>query len=297
MKIKVSVPATSANVGSGFDALGLAVTLYNTVTFEESDKLDISAADGTRIPRNESNLVYRSAKGLFDKVGKKIPPLKIVQTNPIPMARGLGSSSACIIAGLLGANRMLGDVLNTQELLTLATAIEGHPDNVAPALLGGLTSSVFEDGKVYSVKRNVDESLCFAAIVPDYKLLTEAARAALPKEVSHKDAVYNLSRAALATAAFCEGNYALLGVATKDVLHQKYRLPLIEGGDEVFELAQDLGAQAVYISGAGPTIMAVVHKDDTEFFARAETALAADGPLHHFTVHRLLADNVGAVVS
>ena len=179
MKIKVSVPATSANVGSGFDALGLAVTLYNTVTFEESDKLDISAADGTRIPRNESNLVYRSAKGLFDKVGKKIPPLKIVQTNPIPMARGLGSSSACIIAGLLGANRMLGDVLNTQELLTLATAIEGHPDNVAPALLGGLTSSVFEDGVVYSVKRDVDQSLCFAAIVPDYKLLTEAARAAL----------------------------------------------------------------------------------------------------------------------
>ena len=169
MKIKVSVPATSANVGSGFDALGLAVTLYNTVTFEESEKLDISAADGTRIPRNESNLVYRSAKGLFDKVGKKIPPLRIVQTNPIPMARGLGSSSACIIAGLLGANRMLGDILNTQELLTLATSIEGHPDNVAPALLGGLTSSVYEDGVVYSVKRDVDQSLCFAAIVPDGK--------------------------------------------------------------------------------------------------------------------------------
>lgn len=128
MKIKVSVPATSANIGSGFDALGLAVTLYNTVTFEESDHLDISAADGTRIPRGETNLVYRSAKGLFDKVGKTMPPLKLVQTNAIPMARGLGSSSACIIAGLLGANRMLGDVLNTQELLTLATSIEGHPD-------------------------------------------------------------------------------------------------------------------------------------------------------------------------
>ncbi len=105
MKIKVSVPATSANIGSGFDALGLAVTLYNTVTFEESEVLDISSADGTRIPRGESNLVYRSAKGLFEKVGKQIPPLKITQTNPIPMARGLGSSSACIIAGLLGANR------------------------------------------------------------------------------------------------------------------------------------------------------------------------------------------------
>ena len=98
MKIKVSVPATSANIGSGFDALGLAVTLYNTVTFEDSEVLDISSADGTRIPRGESNLVYRSAKGLFEKVGKQIPPLKITQTNPIPMARGLGSSSACIIA-------------------------------------------------------------------------------------------------------------------------------------------------------------------------------------------------------
>ena len=297
MKIKVSVPATSANVGSGFDALGLAVTLYNTVTFEESDKLDISAADGTRIPRGESNLVYRSARGLFEKVGKKIPPLKIVQTNPIPMARGLGSSSACIIAGLLGANRMLGDVLNTQELLTLATAIEGHPDNVAPAMLGGFVTSVIDEGQVYSVKKEIDTELAFAAFMPATRLLTSKARAALPAMVSHKDAVYNLSRAALATAAFCDGNYALLDVATKDVLHQQYRLPLITGGDEVFELAQDLGALAVYISGAGPTIMAVVHKDDTEFFDRAEAALAADGPLHHFTVHRLLADNVGAVVS
>ena len=125
-----------------------------------------------------------------------------------------------------------------------------------------------------------------------------------PRELNQKLARMGLDvpeehfyTSALATAAFCEGNYALLGVATKDVLHQKYRLPLIEGGDDVFELAQDLGAQAVYISGAGPTIMAVVHKDDTEFFTRAEAALAADSPLHHFTVHRLLADNVGAVVS
>ena len=296
MKIKVSVPATSANVGSGFDALGLAVTLYNTVTFEESDKLDISAADGTRIPRNESNLVYRSAKGLFDKVGKKIPPLKIVQTNPIPMARGLGSSSACIIAGLLGANRMLGDVLNTQELLTLATAIEGHPDNVAPAMLGGFVTSVYDEGQVYSVKKNIDEQLAFAAFVPDFRLLTSKARAALPDMVSHKDAVYNLSRAALATAAFCDGDYSLLGVATKDSLHQKYRLPLIDGGDEMFELAQDLGALAVYISGAGPTIMAVVPRDDQEFFARAQEALPQSEKLKHFTVYRLLPDNTGATV-
>ena len=194
--------------------------------------------------------MYRSAKGLFDKVGKKIPPLKIVQTNPIPMARGLGSSSACIIAGLLGANRMLGDVLNTQELLTLATSIEGHPDNVAPALLGGLTSSVYENGVVYSVKRDVDQTLCFAAIVPDYKLLTEAARAALPKEIAHKDAVYNLSRAALVPAAFCEGRHDLLAIATEDKLHQPYRMPLMPGSKEVFEMARLCGAKAVLLAVA-----------------------------------------------
>ena len=299
MKIKVSVPATSANIGSGFDALGLAVTLYNTVTFEESEVLDISSADGTRIPRGESNLVYRSAKGLFEKVGKQIPPLKITQTNPIPMARGLGSSS-CIIAGLLGANRMLGDVLNTQELLTLATSIEGHPDNVAPALLGGLTSSVFEDGKVYSVKRNVDETLCFAAIVPDYKLLTEAARAALPKEVSHKDAVYNLSRAALVPAAFCEGRHDLLAIATEDKLHQPYRMPLMPGSKEVFDMARLCGAKAVYVSGAGSTVMAVAEKAEAEkFYSKLEKGLelleGLDG-CEAFTLLRLDADNTGATV-
>ena len=289
MKIKVSVPATSANVGSGFDALGLAVTLYNTVTFEDSEVLEISASDGTRIPRGESNLVYRSAKGLFEKVGKQIPPLKITQTNPIPMARGLGSSSACIIAGLLGANRMLGDVLNTQELLTLATA-----------LLGGLTSSVFEDGKVYSVKRNVDESLCFAAIVPDYKLLTEAARAALPKEVSHKDAVYNLSRAALVPAAFCEGRHDLLAIATEDKLHQQYRMPLMPGSREVFDMARLCGAKAVYVSGAGSTVMAVAEKAEAEkFYSKLEKGLelleGLDG-CEAFTLLQLDADNTGATV-
>lgn len=300
MKIKVSVPATSANVGSGFDALGLAVTLYNTATFEESDVLDISAADGTRIPRNESNLIYRSAKILFDRVGKKMPALRIVQTNPIPMARGLGSSSACIIAGLLGANRMLGDVLNKQELLTLATSIEGHPDNVAPALLGGLTSSVFEDGQVYSVKRDVDQSLCFAAFVPDYKLLTEAARAALPKTVPHADAVYNLSRAALVPAAFCEGRHDLLAIATEDRLHQPYRLPLMPGAREVFSIAKEYGAKAVYVSGAGSTVMAVAERAQADrFYAGVEKALerleGLDG-CEAFTLLRLDADNTGATV-
>ncbi len=131
---------------------------------------------------------------------------------------------------------------------------------MAPALLGGLTSSVYEDGVVYSVKRDVDQSLCFAAIVPDYKLLTEAARAALPKQVSHKDAVYNLSRAALVPAAFCEGRHELLAIATEDKLHQPYRMPLMPGSKEAFALAKQCGAKAVYVSGAGSTVMAVAER-------------------------------------
>ena len=277
--VTVTVPATSANVGAGFDSLGLAVSMHNVFTFEESDRIQISSVDGTHVPAGSNNLVYRSARVVYDQLGIPLKGLRITQRNDIPMARGLGSSSACIVAGIMGANALLGEKLTERQMLTLATAIEGHPDNVAPAMLGGFVTSVIDEGQVYSVKKDIDPELAFAAFVPDFRLLTSKARAAL------------------ATAAFCEGNYALLGVATKDVLHQKYRLPLIEGGDDVFELAQDLGAQAVYISGAGPTIMAVVHKDDTEFFTRAEAALAADSPLRHFTVHRLLADNVGAVVS
>ena len=234
---------------------------------------------------------------MYDQLGIPHRGLRITQRNDIPMARGLGSSSACIVAGILGANALLGGRLTKRQMLTLATAIEGHPDNVAPAMLGGFVTSVIDEGQVYSVKKDIDPELAFAAFVPDFRLLTAKARAALPQMVSHKDAVYNLSRAALATAAFCDGDYALLGVATKDVLHQQYRLPLIQGGDEIFELALDLGAMAAYISGAGPTIMAVVHRDDQVFFERAAAALQQSETLRRFTVRRLLADNAGAVVS
>ena len=294
--VKVTVPATSANVGAGFDSLGLALSLYNEFTFAAADRVRITPLDGSRIPLGPNNLVYRSARAVYDQLGLPLKGLAITQTNAIPMARGLGSSSACIVAGILGANALLGDKFTRRQMLTLATAIEGHPDNVAPALLGGFVTSVYDEGQVYTVKKNIDPELAFAAFIPDFCLLTAKARAALPQMVSHKDAVYNLSRAALATAAFCDGDYALLDVATKDALHQQYRLPLIDGGDEVFELAQELGALGVYISGAGPTVMAVVHRDDTAFFDRAREGLRGSEKLRHFTLHRLLADNTGAVV-
>ena len=230
--ITVTVPATSANVGAGFDSLGLALSMHNVFTFEECDRIRISSVDGTHVPTGANNLVYRSARAVYDQLG-------------IPMARGLGSSSACIVAGILGANALLGNKLTSRQMLTLATAIEGHPDNVAPAMLGGFVTSVYDEGQVYSVKKNIDEQLAFAAFVPDFRLLTSKARAALPDMVSHKDAVYNL---------------------------------------------------AVYISGAGPTIMAVVPRDDREFFARAQEALPQSEKLKHFTVYRLLPDNTGATV-
>ena len=181
-------------------------------------------------------------------------------------------------------------------MLTLATSIEGHPDNVAPAMLGGFVSSVFDEGQVFTARKEINEELAFAAFIPNFKLLTEKARAALPKTVDRRDAVYNLSRAALATAAFCDGDYELLRVATKDALHQQYRLPLIPGGERVFEIAWDLGAYAVYISGAGPTIMAVVHRDNCEFFEKAEEALLEQPETMAFSLRRMLADNTGAVV-
>ncbi|MFQ8997005.1 homoserine kinase [Allofournierella massiliensis] len=296
MAVKILVPATSANVGAGFDALGLALSLHNTVTMEEWDKLDIMASDGSLVPTGTSNLIYRSAKAVYEQLGKPIKGLRIRQENPIPMARGLGSSSACIVAGILGANALLGNPLTKRQMLTLATSIEGHPDNVAPAMLGGFVSSVFDEGQVFTARKEINEELAFAAFIPNFKLLTEKARAALPKTVDRRDAVYNLSRAALATAAFCDGDYELLRVATKDALHQQYRLPLIPGGERVFEIAWDLGAYAVYISGAGPTIMAVVHRDNCEFFEKAEEALLEQPETMAFSLRRMLADNSGAVV-
>ena len=318
MKIKVSVPATSANIGSGFDALGLAVTLYNTVTFEESEVLDISSADGTRIPRGESNLVYRSAKGLFEKVGKQIPPLKITQTNPIPMARGLGSSSACIIAGLLGANRMLGDVLNTQELLTLATSIEGHPDNVAPAVYGGLTMSWDMEtaegvGSVpipggepmhngfHTINYRVADDLTAAVFVPDYELSTEKARQALPTEIPFKDAVHNVSRVSLLPAAMNpamlasgsrQNANALLFAATQDRLHQPYRASLMEPSWALIEKMRSHGFAST-VSGAGPCVLVLHHGDAHEELEQIAAEELASG---HWRVLHLAVDTKGVQV-
>ncbi|HEX2938279.1 MAG TPA: homoserine kinase [Ruminiclostridium sp.] len=198
--IKIQVPATSANLGSGFDSLGIALKMYNRVMMEEFDGVDIKTSDGSDVPRDETNLIYTSAKFLYDLCGRPFHGLRLIQENNIPMTRGLGSSSACIVAGLVGANTILKNPLSKDDLVNLAARLEGHPDNSTPAILGGLVTSVFDGNRVYSVKVPISGRLKFAAFIPNFELKTEVARAALPESVPHKDAVYNLSRAALMTA-------------------------------------------------------------------------------------------------
>lgn len=296
--VTIHIPATSANVGAGFDSLGLALSLGNTVIMEEAEGCCIASIDEHAVPTGPDNLVYKSAAALYEQCGKPFSGLTIRQNSPIPMARGLGSSSACIVAGLIGANALLKNPCTREELLTIAAGIEGHPDNVAPALLGGLVASCIQDGQVYSVKKEISPMLEFGVFVPDFELLTEKARAALPKTVAHADAVYNLSRAALCQAALCEGRLDLLPVVTGDKLHQPYRLPLIEGGENIFGLARTAGAAAVYISGAGPSILAVVEQRHAAFWPAAEQALLeaklAGAPAGHFQLHKMKPDNLGA---
>lgn len=293
--IKIRIPATSANLGAGFDALGLALTYYNFVEMEESDRVEISSADGIEVPTDESNLIYVSAKDLFEVCGRKLEGLKLIQTNTIPMARGLGSSSACIVAGLVGANTLLGNPLTTDDLVDLAAQIEGHPDNTAPALLGGIVTAVFDGRKVHWVKQEVFTKLKFAAIIPDFELKTEKARACLPAQISHKDAVYNLSRAALFSASLLTGKFENLRTAVHDKLHQPYRMELIPHCREVFDIAYNHGAYGVFISGAGPTVMAIADEGNEYFGGKVKFSLENAG-LSGWQVHEFRIDNEGTKI-
>lgn len=291
----VKVPATSANIGSGFDSLGLALTLYNTIYIEEYDGLEITSLDGVSVPTDESNMVYTAAKRIFEITGKPFHGLRILQRNNIPMARGLGSSSACLVGGLLGANALLGNPLNRETLLNLSAAIEGHPDNTTPALLGGLVTCAVEHGRVYSVSVPVAESVKFVALIPPQSLKTEHARSVLPQTVSVEKSVYNLSRAALMAASLFSGRLENLRVATQDALHQPFRMGLIHGADTAFRVAYDLGALGVYISGAGSTVMAIVHAEDHSFVKNIGTELMKNG-VFDWQIVELYTDSNGATV-
>ncbi len=295
--IRIQVPATSANLGSGFDSLGIALNLYNQVWMEESDTLEISCKDDVVVPTDKSNLIFWAANRLYEICGRKLPGMKIIQLNNIPMARGLGSSSACIVSGILGANRLLGGPLSQQDLVNLAAEIEGHPDNTTPAIEGGLVASAIEAGRVYSVSVPVSEKIRFALFIPPFELPTEKARAVLPKDYSRSDAVYNLSRSALMTASLFSGRLENLRVAVQDKIHQPYRSGLIQNLDDVFRLSYELGSLGTYISGAGPTIISLLGAEDTETFARYASSRLEEKGITGWRTCILEADPVGAQIS
>lgn len=268
MHITVRIPATSANLGPGFDSLGLALDLWNEtiITLAIEYSVQVNGEGRERISPGENNLIIRSAQRLAELAGKRLPPFHVDCVNRIPLSSGLGSSAAAKLTGLLGANALLGKPLSKNEILDLATEMEGHPDNVAPALLGGLVVSTVENGKVIAHKidleDNHDSLIHITIVLPDFHLSTQQARAALPEQVTLKDAVHNISRAVMVTEAFRSGDLALLGKAMTDTLHQPYRLWLIPGGREAMDAAKEAGASAAAISGAGPSIIAFSSKPD-----------------------------------
>lgn len=272
MKVKVKVPATSANLGPGFDVAGLAVTLYNTFIFELlEDGLEITGCPEQFC--NEDNLTYQAFKQGAKHCGLEFKGVRIECYGDVPYTRGLGSSSTCIVAGLVGAFAFMDKCENRQEILELATKIEGHPDNVAPAIFGGLTVSVMFEG-VTTLNIPVKHDYRFVAFIPLFALSTEKSRSVLPDVLPRADAISNVSHLALMVASLINGFDEGLKLGFKDRLHQPYRGQLIKGFDEIIEILEaDQDVLGCYLSGAGPTIMAVIRTSDTKGVVRMKEEL------------------------
>lgn len=253
---QVSVPATSANIGSGFDSLGIALNLYLTVKAKESleTEIHLSPPLKDRLPTDETNLVYRAFSYIFKSLGEKAPPLSLELDSQIPLSRGLGSSASAIVAGLILGNQWAGNPFSNEELLQFAYEMEGHPDNVAAALYGGMTVAYVKDGNAHAMRIPVGKPVTFLAIVPQIHLSTIQARSALPERYERSDVIHTLSRLSLLIASMTTGDLSHLNIALEDRIHQPYRLPLIPCGEEIVAWS-GRGNKGIYLSGAGPTFM------------------------------------------
>ncbi len=259
MKVSVFIPATSANMGPGFDCMGIALDLWNELHVESADgvTIDIAGYGATDLARDENNLVIQCMKMLFARCGRPFPGVSLRMVNRIPIASGLGSSAAALVGGLLAANALLDAPFSRGEILHIAAQDEGHPDNVAPAFLGGaVLAYVHEDG-VTTVTLPLRDNFSFVVVTPAFALLTEQARSVLPPLVSRKDAVFNIAHASFLTAALTTGNVSLLKKALADRLHQDARKSLIPGFDAVVQAARRAGAVGTVLSGAGPTLLSI----------------------------------------
>lgn len=303
----VKVPATSANMGLAFDTAGIALQLYNRVevcTAEEKqfdgafhiesvNNIDLRVEAGQKIPTDQSNLIYTTICWFAALKGKSVPPIWLRQTDEIPLARGLGSSAACIVAGLLIANELLQTACPTDELLRLAVSLEGHPDNVAPAFLGQMVVGASDSSRFEYVKIPVSEKLEFISLIPDFPLSTSDARDVLPRAYTKEQAVFNCSRVALMVASMMSGNFDALSVAMQDEIHQPYRKILIPGMEYLIKKSVDLGCYGGYLSGAGPTVMLVAPRGSG---ISSEIRGVASELKNYWLVNEIAIDQNGATV-
>lgn len=266
MKVSVKVPATSANLGPGFDCLGIALPLYNEITVEEAGSgLEIDIIDENKkndilsLPKDENNLAYKAASLLYNYLGQRVNGIKITIKANIPSARGLGSSASLIAGGLYAANEILGRPADNALLLSIASEAEGHPDNVTPALFGGFCiSSMEDDGSVIYSKLDWPDKWKLAVIVPDYELDTRISRSVLPEKINMTDAAYNVRKCAMLIDAVYRQDDELMKKCLKDKMHQPYRENLIIGFRELKELlAEKDDILGCVVSGAGPSILVI----------------------------------------
>ena len=256
--ITVKVPATTANLGSGFDTLALALDLYNYVTIELAAKTRIEVENEGKdsLPLDEENIVYIAAKSVFDMAEVKMDGLKIKLVNNIPLARGLGSSAAARVGGAIGANCLLGNRFSRDEIMSLTAELEGHPDNVTPALFGGFTISYVDKGELKYFKISPNVKFKIVVVIPQFEVSTSKAREILPSEISRDGAVFNIGRACLLVSSILTGQLEYIGAGMQDMLHQPYRKKLVPGMENVFKAAMENGARGVALSGAGSSIVA-----------------------------------------
>ena len=270
-RVTVRVPATTANLGPGFDAFGCALSLYTDVTFEEMESgMEITGCDEAYT--GPDNLAYVSYCAVLASLSEEVRGVKIHIDAHIPICRGLGSSAALLVAGAIGANVLRGNRLSTQGLLNITNAMEGHPDNLAPAFYGGLTASMVDNGLPVTVNFPLHPDWEFLALIPDFDLPTSHARSILPDQLPRADAIYNISHGALVLKALELGDEKLLRNAMQDKLHQPYRRKIIQDYPQIEALVRTTGA-AFCLSGAGPTLLCITRNKDLE--EKLEKKLAA----------------------
>ena len=291
--LEIKVPGTSANFGPGFDSLGVALSIYNKFYVEEIEEgLYIEGCEEKY--KNEKNLFYVSMKRVFNEFGYKYKGLKIKIESDIPESRGLGSSASCIVGGVIAANSFIGNKLSKEEILEISTEREGHPDNVAPAIFGGVTAVVKDRDKLYYDKIDIDKNINFHALIPNCILSTKESREVLPKVVDYKDAVFNVGRVALMISSLVSGKHENLQVAFEDKLHQPYRKKLIENYDDIILQCKKNGALGSFLSGAGPTIMVLTEKSKEEFINNMDKELRKLN--HQWDIKKLSVDYKGAIL-